>query len=227
MAQLAPGWKVPFQQMSAYRQDSQAVSPDVALVAVNSASNHPGAQCVRPTQSRPGPPLPVTKTTGIDYVIAGFTARALTSPPIATITVSRRATTSEASAGSLSYCPPSQTGVIRTFRPSRKPVSPVLSGMQPPLRQNHLSIGCSGIPVTHWCLLRPWRHRPRRRCAAEQGDELTATNHSITSSARARSVGATATFSALAVFKFSTNSKRVTRSIGKVSGFSPRRIRSA
>src|SRR2546426_12766457 len=49
-------------------------------------------------------------------------------------------------------------------------------------------------------LLRPRRERPRRRRAAEQGDEL-APPHSITSPARASSVGGTSMPSALAVFR--------------------------
>src|SRR5262249_314695 len=49
-------------------------------------------------------------------------------------------------------------------------------------------------------LLRAWRERPGRRRAAEQRDELAAP-HSITSSARASSVGGTSRPSALAVLR--------------------------
>ena len=51
--------------------------------------------------------------------------------------------------------------------------------------------------------------------------------HSIISSARASSVGGTVRPSALAVLRLRTNSKRVTRSIGRSWGFSPRSSRSA
>jgi hypothetical protein len=49
-------------------------------------------------------------------------------------------------------------------------------------------------------LLRARRERPRRRCAAEQRDEL-ASFHSITSSARASRVAGTSRPSALAVLR--------------------------
>src|SRR5262245_14068337 len=54
-------------------------------------------------------------------------------------------------------------------------------------------------PLALLALLRARREGPRRRCAAEQRDELAAPNHSITSSARASSVGGTSRPSALAV----------------------------
>src|SRR6476659_5988606 len=47
-------------------------------------------------------------------------------------------------------------------------------------------------------MLRARRERPRRRCAAEKRDELTAAAHSITSSARASSEGEISRPSALA-----------------------------
>src|SRR5262245_44375322 len=53
-------------------------------------------------------------------------------------------------------------------------------------------------------LLRPRRNRPYRR-AAEERDELAPPHHSITSSARARSVCGTARPSALAVLRLMTN----------------------
>ena len=57
-------------------------------------------------------------------------------------------------------------------------------------------------------LLRARRERPRRRRAAEQRDEL-APFHSITSSARASSVGGTVRPSALAVLRLITSSNLV------------------
>src|SRR6516165_8072058 len=72
-------------------------------------------------------------------------------------------------------------------------------------------------------LLRPRRERPRGR-AAEQRDELAAITHSITSSARASSVGGTARPSALAVLTLMTISIFVENSIGRSPGFAPFRI---
>src|SRR5262249_59641794 len=51
----------------------------------------------------------------------------------------------------------------------------------------------------------PRRGRPRPRHAAEQRDELAAAAHSITSSARASSVGDTSRPSAFAVLRLITN----------------------
>src|SRR5262249_169325 len=75
----------------------------------------------------------------------------------------------------------------------------------------------------HWPrrLLRVRRDRPRSR-AAEQRDEL-ASPHSITSSARASSVGGTVRPSALAVVRFTTKSNLVGCSTGISAGFAPRR----
>src|SRR5262249_12643873 len=72
-------------------------------------------------------------------------------------------------------------------------------------------------------LLRARPERPRRH-AAQKRDELVAF-HSITSSARAMSVGGTLMPSAFAVFILITNSNLVGCRIGKSAGFSPLRIR--
>src|SRR5262249_27381906 len=77
----------------------------------------------------------------------------------------------------------------------------------------------------HRRLLRAHREGPRRRRAAEQRDEL-ASLHSITSSARARSVGGTSRPSVLAVFRLITSSYLVGACTGKSLGFSPLRMRS-
>src|SRR5262245_10673168 len=53
-------------------------------------------------------------------------------------------------------------------------------------------------------LLRACRERPHTYRAAEQRDEIAAPHHSITSSARASSVGGTVRPSALAVVRFTT-----------------------
>src|SRR6266568_8074417 len=73
-------------------------------------------------------------------------------------------------------------------------------------------------------LLRARRARPRnvrRRRAAEQRYELAAP-HSITSSARASSVGGMVSPSALAVFRLITSSYLVGACTGRSAGFSPR-----
>src|SRR5262245_28698094 len=75
----------------------------------------------------------------------------------------------------------------------------------------------------HGLLLRPRRERPRHRRAAEKGDE-TATVHSITSSARASSVGEISRPSTLAVVRLMVKSNLVGCSTGRSAGFAPRRI---
>src|SRR5262249_13365757 len=77
----------------------------------------------------------------------------------------------------------------------------------------------------HCRLLRPRRQRPRRR-AAEQRDELTPPDHSITSSARASSDCGTSMPRDLAVFRLITSSYCVGACTGRSAGFSPLRIRS-
>src|SRR5262249_9440968 len=72
-------------------------------------------------------------------------------------------------------------------------------------------------------LLRSCRERPGGRRAAKQCDELAAL-HSITSSARASSVGGTSMPSALAVLRLMISSTLVARWTGKSAGFSPLRI---
>ena len=74
--------------------------------------------------------------------------------------------------------------------------------------------------------LRPRRQRPRCRRAAEQRDELAPRAHSITSSARASSVGGTSRPSALAVFRLMISSYLVGACTGRSAGFSPFRMRS-
>jgi hypothetical protein len=68
------------------------------------------------------------------------------------------------------------------------------------------------------------RERPRRR-ATDERDERSAPPHSITSSARASSVGGISRPSALAVCRLMTNSNFVDCSTGRSAGFSPLRIR--
>src|SRR5262245_57580240 len=72
-------------------------------------------------------------------------------------------------------------------------------------------------------LLRARRERPCGR-AAEERDER-APPHSITSSARASSVGGISRPSALAVVRLMTKSNLVGCSTGRLAGFAPFRIR--
>src|SRR5262249_11079233 len=74
-------------------------------------------------------------------------------------------------------------------------------------------------------LLRARRERPCSRRAAEQRHEL-ATVHSMTSSARASSVGGTSRPSDLAVLRLITSSYFVGACTGRSAGFSPLRMRS-
>src|SRR5262249_3595585 len=73
-------------------------------------------------------------------------------------------------------------------------------------------------------LLRTCREWPRRR-TAEKSDELAA-SHSITSSARASSVGGISRPSAFAVLRLITSSSLVGFCTGRSAGFSPLRMRS-
>ena len=77
----------------------------------------------------------------------------------------------------------------------------------------------------HRRLLRARRQRPSHGSAAEQRDEL-ASSHSITSSARASSVGGMSRPSALAVLRLMTRSNFVGCCTGRSAGFSPLRMRS-
>jgi hypothetical protein len=66
----------------------------------------------------------------------------------------------------------------------------------------------------------------RRRRAAEQRYELAALHHSITSSARARTLAGISMPSALAVLRLITSSYLVGCWTGRSPGFSPLRMRS-
>src|SRR5262249_45183334 len=73
-------------------------------------------------------------------------------------------------------------------------------------------------------LLRARRQRPRGRRAAEQDDELAPFHHSITSSARASSVGGISSPSMRAVCALMTSSNLVDCTTGRSAGFAPLRI---
>ena len=72
-------------------------------------------------------------------------------------------------------------------------------------------------------LLRTHSHRPRSRCAPEERDEVAAV-HSMTSSARASSIGGISMPSALAVFRLISNSYFEACSTGRSAGLAPFRI---
>jgi hypothetical protein len=89
-----------------------------------------------------------------------------------------------------------------------------------------LTIGHQHADPPHpLALLRARRERPSCRRAAEQRDELAAPHHSITSSARASSVGGISRPSAFAVLRLITNSYLVGACTGRSPGFSPLRMR--
>src|SRR5262249_39754846 len=73
-------------------------------------------------------------------------------------------------------------------------------------------------------LLRACRERPRRRCAADQRDELAAP-HSIPSSAMASSLSGTVRRSALAVLRLIASANFMAWSMGRSPCLSPLRIR--
>src|SRR5262249_29679370 len=78
-------------------------------------------------------------------------------------------------------------------------------------------------------LLRARRNRPRRqrpRCRAAESRYECAPPHSITSSARASSVGGISRSSVLAVLRLITSSYLVGACTGRSAGFSPLRMRS-
>ena len=138
---------------------------------------------------------PTTKTMGI-VVVAALAANAAAVLPVVAITATCRRTNSAASAGSRS---------ILTLGPAvfdRHVLALDIAGFLQALakcaqavRERVRRCAVEKPDHRHRRLLRARRERPRRR-AAEQRDEL-APLHSITSSARASSVGGTSRPSAL------------------------------
>src|SRR5262245_40111928 len=102
--------------------------------------------------------------------------------------------------------------------------------LQPLAERGHIGHWCAGCitrpdEADEWDgLLRARRKRPRGRRAAKKGDEV-APLHSITSSARARSVGGTSRPSVLAVVRLMTNSKLVACTTGRSAALAPLRMR--
>src|SRR5262245_36255947 len=100
----------------------------------------------------------------------------------------------------------------RALRQVAKPapsaaIGPMIDGETRPMRAFFIRCARAQLP-----------RGPRGRRAAEQRDELAATDHSITSSARARSVAGTVMPRALAVFMLMTSWNRVGCSTGKSAG---------
>jgi hypothetical protein len=123
-----------------------------------------------------------------------------------------------------------QTALSRSnvqLRPLTRPRNPTSDRKhafeaRPSLRVMHRSLLALGAPTRaawragievsdHWHrrLLRAHRERPYRRRARDKRDELAAGAHSITSSARASSVGGTSSPSAFAVLRLITSSNLV------------------
>src|SRR5262249_52934479 len=125
--------------------------------------------------------------------------------------------------------------VVMTFRPAKCDHN-ILSldksnFAQSLMKSSHHASGFTGRSAAEKSdhrhgLLRARRERPRGGRAADQRDEFTAFDHSITSSARASSVGGISRPSALAVFRLITSSYLVGYCTGKSAGLSPLRMRS-
>src|SRR5215831_7736893 len=95
--------------------------------------------------------------------------------------------------------------------------------LQERMKVGRLSGTCSDRDeANNWNRLPARHNRPHRR-AAEQRDEL-APLHSITSSARASSVGGISRLSALAVLRLMTSSNLIGCWTGSSAGFAPLRI---
>ena len=104
----------------------------------------------------------------------------------------------------------------------RPHVPPITRNIQSKIRQWQLQ---NSDPPRPPFLLRARRDRPRGRRAAKPSNEL-APSHSITSSARTRTVVGTSMPSALAVLRLITRSYLVAFCTGRSAGFSPLRMRS-
>jgi hypothetical protein len=95
--------------------------------------------------------------------------------------------------------------------------------------ENPLLLFIARVPQNShlWNSSRFLRARDKRPhcCTAEQRDELAPSHYSITSSARASSVGGTSRPSALAVLRLMTSSNLVGCATGRSPGFSPLRMR--
>src|SRR5262249_11029155 len=107
-------------------------------------------------------------------------------------------------------------------------IAGVLEALAESAQPTRIALGRLGVEEPdhrHSRLLRSRRKRPCRR-NAEKRYKL-APLHSITSSARAMSVGGTSMPSALAASRLITNSNLVDCTIGRSAGFVPLRMRPA
>jgi hypothetical protein len=114
---------------------------------------------------------------------------------------------------------------IATFRPSE--LLEAVAQRREAVLRFRIILGCrhQHADAPHpLSLLRACHERPRSRRAAEQRDELAAL-HSITSSARASSVGGTVRPSILAVSALMTSSNLLACTTGKSAGLAPLRMR--
>src|SRR5262249_32152931 len=122
-------------------------------------------------------------------------------------------------------------GAVSNIQPHVAPLDP--ARLLQPLPKGRAALVCLGIvsrlvhkhadPSHALALLRARRERPHGSRAAKQRDELTPF-HSITSSARASSVGGISRPRALAVTRLMTRSNLVGCSTGRSPGFAPRSI---
>jgi hypothetical protein len=118
-----------------------------------------------------------------------------------------------------------QHGGVREGTRLEPVVGPIKADAVVAARPQRAGIGVTGlVHRTSNPLLRARRDRPRRR-AAEKRDELAPPDHSITSSARASSVGGTWRPSVLAVCMLMTSSNLVDCTTGRSAGFAPLRMR--
>ena len=186
----------------------------------------PGRFTLATRPSATGSP-PTAKTTGMDET-AFLTIFTSPSPPPTNTIATRWRTSSAANAS---------RAIDATFRPAvfdRDVLTFDVAGFRQslPERRNQMSIrckrSCADEADHRHRLLRTRGARPRnrrRRCASNTGDELPPL-HSITSSARASSVGGTVTPIALAVLRLIASSYLVGACTGRLAGFSPFRMRS-
>ena len=166
---------------------------------------------------------PVMNAMGIVDVAA--LAAIVAGAPVDAITATCRLTRSAANRGNRSSSPSAHSNSIVTFRPTSRPVSFTPSRkaairLAYPAGDALLRNPITGI--ADGCAFAP--DRPRRRCAAEQRDEL-APPHSMTSVASASTVGGIVRSRAFAVLRLIAKLKLVDTSTGSSAGFSPLRMR--
>ena len=167
---------------------------------------------------------PKVKTIGM-VAVAALAASTDRTPPAATITVTRRSTRSAASPGTRSFRPSAQRKAMSRIlrRSERSPLRPSRARARPRGVRTSLVTRCGGnrSPALPAAARAPRAATPLRR---RERDELSPL-HSITSSARASSVGGISTPNAFAVARLMTSSNLVPSSTGRSPGFSPLRIR--